>query len=278
MARPTILFRRGTLGPNEEQKELEACARAHLPIIGRRSEARAGDLVVARYSAVPFYDELLDDLQAAGAGLVNSRPQHDFASSIAHWYPILREFTPTTWFSLEEMEDVPVVLKGVVNSRKHQWDGFMFAQDRRQAADVYMRLSTDGLIGTQPICIRRYVPLETYGTAIAGLPITCEWRFFVLAGEVIGSGYYWHNFVGDLPIPIDVATKEPPDARRLVEHVAKLVHERRHSIFYTVDVARRTDGTWIVIELNDGQMAGLEGIDPFSFYERLHTSLRSYFS
>lgn len=55
----------------------------------------------------------------------------------------------------------------------------------------------------------------------------------------------------------------PPD---LFSDVAKAVRSR----FFTMDVAQRRDGTWIIIELGDGQVAGLPETTPApSFYAAL---------
>jgi hypothetical protein len=48
------------------------------------------------------------------------------------------------------------------------------------------------------------------------------------------------------------------------------VAPRIESRFFTMDVARRTDGQWIIMELGDAQVAGLpERLDPNRFYEAL---------
>lgn len=45
--------------------------------------------------------------------------------------------------------------------------------------------------------------------------------------------------------------------------------------FFTMDIARREDGNWVVIELGDGQVSGLpERRDTASFYKRLREGLR----
>ena len=42
------------------------------------------------------------------------------------------------------------------------------------------------------------------------------------------------------------------------------------SRFFTMDVARRTTGEWIIMELGDGQVAGIPSrVSPASFYESL---------
>ncbi len=42
------------------------------------------------------------------------------------------------------------------------------------------------------------------------------------------------------------------------------------SRFFTMDVAKRIDGKWMIIELGDGQVAGLpEKVDIIDFYQAL---------
>ena len=47
-----------------------------------------------------------------------------------------------------------------------------------------------------------------------------------------------------------------------IENVAK----RLKSNFVTIDIARRTDGRLIIMELGDGQVSGLQQIHPQYFY------------
>ena len=45
------------------------------------------------------------------------------------------------------------------------------------------------------------------------------------------------------------------------------------SRFFTMDVAQRTDGEWMIVELGDGQVAGLpERADQGKFYQALRTA------
>src|SRR5690349_14418000 len=39
--------------------------------------------------------------------------------------------------------------------------------------------------------------------------------------------------------------------------------------FLVVDVAQQLDGTWIIIECNDGQESGYAGVSPFSMWQTL---------
>ena len=59
-------------------------------------------------------------------------------------------------------------------------------------------------------------------------------------------------------------TPEPPKA--LIQK-----YKRLGSLFYTIDYAELTDGSWKIIEAGDGQVSGLsDGQDAEFFYRTLH--------
>lgn len=52
----------------------------------------------------------------------------------------------------------------------------------------------------------------------------------------------------------------------LFTEIAAAVHSR----FFTMDLARRRDGDWMIVELGDGQVSGLPSVnDAGHFYEAL---------
>jgi hypothetical protein len=64
-------------------------------------------------------------------------------------------------------------------------------------------------------------------------------------------------------------TGAPPPPHRF-EGVARAVR----SDFFTMDVARRRDGEWLIMELGDGQVAGLPvSLDVAAFYAGLRDRL-----
>lgn len=247
MSRHIVLYR----GLDFEQEELEH-AQKHFVCTDRRPTIRFGDIVIGRYSVYPFYSDQEKDLEYIGAGFINSYYQHRYIADLQNYVYDLKELTPRTWDNLESLPETgPFILKGETNSRKSNWKRDMFAEDKKAAIEVYSRLSDDSLIGYQKIYIRQYVPLVTYTTGIGGMPVTKEFRFFVAYGEVISGAYYWQTHVDELsevPSPDEVP-------KEFLREVIKRVNNQ--SNFYTIDVAQAVSGEWIVIELNDGQMAGL---------------------
>ena len=251
--------------------EAVAASQAGFKFVRLRTNVDGGP-VLGRYSVMPFYNELDDDLRNLGSWLCQSRRQHAYIADLSDWSYDLREFTPKTW---SRIEDIPsghpgaFVVKGATSSRKDRWLTHMFAPDRSSLLTVYSRCLADSYIEEQGAYIRRYEPLKTFLKAVNGQPITNEWRVFVLAGHVVASGYYWATY--------DDETKEirpstlPSKALALVQKAIELIDNK--AFFYTVDVAEKEDGDWIVVELNDGQQAGLSMIDPFEFYASLKDTL-----
>lgn len=257
--------------PSEDAEERDAIVRHFGPggLIQSRVAVSPGDLVVGRYSVLPYYRDLEQDLLALGARLINTTTQHMFLADMRNWYPGLADLTAKTWFRLEDVDDDgPFVLKGTTNSRKQDWATHMFAADRRAAGDVYSRLAADGLIGRQDIVIRKYVPLVRYGELLGGLPITKEFRYFVLNGRVVSASYYWDSFREDIDVTRGTPPAAPtPSMDTLVQLVIARIGEQ--AAFYTVDVGETVDGGAILIELNDGQMAGRSGAPADAFYAAL---------
>lgn len=265
---PVVLFRSALT----EIGELEAC-RKYFQIITQRSHVKKGDLVISRYSALPFYKEFEEDIIYTGGSLINSHLQHCYVANLRNWYYDLAEFTPRTWFYLDQIpEQGPFVLKGQTNSRKHNWKTHMFAENKKQAIEVFANLCADSYIGVQQIYVREYVPLKQYKIDFQGLPISEEYRFFVLNGEVISGGFYWSEHtewineeLGEDPSPDNV----PKD---FLDKVINIVSPKIP--FFVVDIARTESGEWIVIELNDGQQSGLSDNDPNVLYKNLRKKLK----
>ncbi|HLY73536.1 MAG TPA: ATP-grasp domain-containing protein, partial [Planctomycetota bacterium] len=94
------------------------------------------------------------------------------------------------------------------------------------------------------LVFREFVELEPVGRhPKSGMPLTREHRVFYLDGRPLLSFAYWSD-LGQ--------TDEGPPAG-VFEAVAKQVRSR----FFTMDVVKLKDGDWLIVELGDGQVAGL---------------------
>jgi len=266
MTRPVIYYRPG---PDVSEDEIFAMKKNFPCVVTSRMEIQKDDLCIARYSALPFYKELEDDLKHIGASLLNTYRQHRYVADLGNWYRDLQKFTPETWTELEAIpQEGPFILKGETNSKKFYWDTHFFAKNKREAIDVFGRLQDDGLISGQHIYIRRFVELHTYLIGLRGMPVTKEFRIFICDGKVLSMGYYWSNYCEDISVP---DTSEVP-----LEFVQKIIDKVGNNIrFWVLDIAQTAKGDWIVIELNDGNMSGLSMNDPNVLYSNLASVLKN---
>lgn len=257
----TILHRFDALIHKEERE----AANRYFRCTNSRVQVESGDLVVARYSALPYYNELEHDLKLRGASLINTYDMHCFVADMDRWANgKLSGMTPKTWTTPSSVEGAgPFVLKGQTNSRKHLWDTHMYAKDRKAMMEVYCRLLDDSLISTQEIYIREYVPLVNLMTGFNGLPISKEFRFFCCYGKVLCGGFYWSSHVADLSVVPSIA-EVPMD---FLHEAADLIKDEVN--FFAIDVAEKQEGGWTVVEVNDGQMSGLSENDPDTLYTAL---------
>lgn len=261
MSNPTVYFRMTDYG---DEPELEACKR-HFNTVSRRTLVPPNSIIIPRYSVLPFAKELEEDIKNMGSILINTTSQHNYVANLRNWYEDLKDFTPKTWFTLFEAGQHyrgPYVLKGETNSKKFSWNTHMYAKDFAAAGDVLSRLMEDGLIGTQSIVTREYVPLRNYGVMPSGIPISHEFRCFFYKDRLLSKGFYWSNEdiepEDNVPITFltEIATRVSPNIN-----------------FWVADVAQTEKGDWIVVELNDGCMSGLSRNDPDILYGNLKRQL-----
>jgi len=275
---PIVLFR----AEDCYDEELQTC-KASIPTVTSRMEIPENSLVIARYSALPFYKELCYDLETIRSRLINSYDQHSYVADIGLWYKDFRGITPETW--LHNLGPVPedykgsYVVKGMTNSRKHQWNTCMFAENREGVNKVLSNLINDTMIGQQDLYLREFVNLHTYGVAINELPITEEYRLFFLNGKFLAGGFYWSEHIDY--IQETTAEERWPNIANIPKGFIKDIGSRvKDKVpFCVIDVGRVGEksrdkyGDWIVIELNDGQMSGLSLVEPHSLYTNLKERL-----
>ncbi|MEO7000288.1 MAG: ATP-grasp domain-containing protein, partial [Ktedonobacterales bacterium] len=109
------------------------------------------------------------------------------------------------------------------------------------------------------LVFRAYTPFTPLAThSRSGMPLTREYRVFWLDGVPLATVPYWEEGAYD-------AGEQPPVAQ--FAQVAAQAQSR----FFTMDLAQRVDdGAWLIVELGDGQVAGLpERLDVAAFYRQL---------
>jgi hypothetical protein len=233
-----------------------------------RAVYRGWMLTVAQYEA--FHRAL----SARGIALINDPTQyrhtHHFPESAAildgwtpdsTWIPAAEIALPRIFSALEKFGSQPVIVKDYVKSRKHEWAEACFipaADDRRAVEQIVGRfLALQGAELQGGLVFRAFVALEPIGPhPQSGMPLTREHRLFYRDGALLAHAPYWAE--GD-------DTGELPPFERLAP-----VAERVQSRFFSLDVARRRDGEWTIIELGDGQVTGLpDRLPPATFYRAL---------
>lgn len=259
----TILFRKGIDQEHEAEFEI---AKQYFNVVERRSQCPRGSTVVGRFSTLPFYRELWADLKEINSVLINSPEEHDWIANM-DWAQDLAKFTPDTYTDHDfyRAPQRAYVVKGRTNSRKSHWGTHMFARDKQEAMEVANRLMADPLIAQQGLVYREYVPLVTYSHGINGQPFTNEWRFFYLGSVRLCHGRYWTV----APNP-ELATMDELGmafARQVAEVACKFTE------FFVLDIAQKLDGTWILVEVNEGSMAGLSECNPHDLYGGLKAVL-----
>lgn len=223
----------------------------------------------------PIYAGLYGALLERGIRLMNDATKYQHAHHLPESYAIIEPYTPksvwlpvTAEFTMEAVhaaltvfDDNPVMVKDYVKSQKHYWHEACFipdASDRQSVERVvsrFLELQGDDL--NEGLVFRAFVEFEPLSQhSVSGMPLTREYRVFVMDGQPIFSTKYWSEgeYADLLP---ELST---------FSDVMKQVDSR----FYTMDIARRLDGTWMIVELGDGQVAGLpDHVDVIAFYRAM---------
>lgn len=223
------------------------------------------------------YAAFYEALAARGVRLINDAAAYKHTHYLPESYGLIANHTAKTiWLAAETpMDEImerlrvfgasPLILKDYVKSQKYYWDDACYIPSAADALAVarvvgrFLELQGNDLAGG--FVFREFIPFEPLGThAKTGMPLTKEFRLFWLDSELLYSTEYWED--------ADYAGGEVPT--EVFEAVAQTIQ----SHFFTMDVAKRIDGEWMIVELGDAQVAGLpEHSDRAQFYRALHNKL-----
>lgn len=263
-----FLMRESLAGPEEVWAARKACVdHDHAQVMTLRTEVQPNDLVVCRYSLLPYHREVQAEIRHNHAIICQPSQAHEFLADATRWAPVLGDMTPAVYGHWAGLSEGQYVVKGKTNSKKNDWATMMYCPTVADIPIVARRLLEDTYIGQQGLVVRPYVPLRKLGEGLNGLPITNEWRVFCWDGKAFAAGFYW----GSEPF-LAPYEKIRQEGLRIALQAARLC-QPYDARFVAVDVAETESGAWIVIEVNDGQMSGLGCIDPNAFYENLLTAI-----
>ncbi|MEI8412759.1 MULTISPECIES: ATP-grasp domain-containing protein [unclassified Kribbella] len=188
------------------------------------------------------YDGFAKALAGRGVTLRTTAAAYRAAHELPGWYDALNAVTPeSVWTTGDDVEAVvsaaralgegPVVLRDYVKSMKHYWDEAAYVPDPRAVERVarrFLELREDSFTGG--FVVRRF---ESFTGA--------EARTWWIGGRCA------------LVTPHPDTPDELPEGLDLIE-VEPLVADLGLP-FVTVDLVKRSDGAWRVVELGDGQVS-----------------------
>ena len=132
----------------------------------------------------------------------------------------------------------------------------MYNSDKvKSIVDKFIELRGDSL--NEGLVFRKFEELE-YLTehSTSGMPLTKEFRIFFANKKIVKVFDYWDE--GEYG-------ETKPELDDFID-IAKNIDSK----FFTMDVAKKKNGGWIIMELGDGQVAGLpDNADRNEFYNNL---------
>jgi hypothetical protein len=185
------------------------------------------------------YSALARAVRAAGGVPLTTPTEYLAAHHLPNWYPLLAHLTPETRVFPEDADIEAELralgwgayfLKDYVKSLKTGRGSVVRDPARGPAVVAEMREYRGHIVGG--VCVRRVEEFEPGS----------ERRYFVLRGTAFA----------------------PTDGEPIPELVWACA-ERIPNPFFSVDVARRADGAWRVVEVGDGQVSDLVGWTPAAF-------------
>ena len=222
--------------------------------------------VLLHIGAIEDYAGVEAAIEELGMKLLIHEAEHIMCSTIEKWYPSIKERTPHTqvYDELPPLENVlkdfsfPFFVKGNRQTNHHKKSQCII-----ENADQYEALRSewgnDKILNWQKAAIRDYVPLKILDSTSFpdSVPISYEFRFFYFEGRCMAYGPYW-----TIGPQYTLSDEELPEVLELTDWAA----ERLGVSFPAIDVAKTTEGDWIIIEVNDAQESGFVGVNPFKLW------------
>ncbi len=221
------------------------------------------------------YSILYNDLLSKNFKLINTVEEYQNCHYLPDSLKFIENRTPKTVFEkfnsensidkLIEKSEIfgrkPVIIKDYVNSEKHDWETACFVADASNKENlknsIIKLIELRDKYLNEGIVVREFIELNDLTIhSKSGMPLTEEYRLFFYNKKLVGIYDYWEE--GDYKL-------SKPDTNEF-EEIAKQIK----SNFFSMDIARQKNGEFIIIELGDGQVAGLpERTNINEFYKQL---------
>lgn len=222
--------------------------------------------VVSRCGAFDDYGAQYHQLLSVGLRLVNTPEQHQRASDLRAWHPLIEDLTPRSVVYQQRPSGrevavdfrFPVFVKGTRQTSRHR-KALSVIESQADFDSAMESYVADSILKWQSVAVREFVQLRPIEDAVPGrVASSFEFRTFWWKGQCAGTGRYWWE-----GRPYDWSAGE----RRAGLAVAEEAARRVQVPFLVVDIAMTTEGKWIVIECNDGQESGYAGVSPIGLWQ-----------
>ncbi|CAL2108016.1 R2K_3 domain-containing protein [Tenacibaculum sp. 190524A02b] len=163
----------------------------------------------------------------------------------------------------QEFGQSAIIVKDFVKSEKHHWKEACLipnASDFENGKTIINKfIELRGSSLNKGLVFRQFEELE-YLTehSQSGMPLTKEFRLFFTNKKITSVFNYWdEGTYGNTTVNLD-------DFIQIAQNI--------ESNFFTMDIAKKKNGDWIIMELGDGQVAGLpDNANKEQFYKALIT-------
>lgn len=225
--------------------------------------------VLLRIGAIPDFGGVATALGEMGMELLFTQQQHDRASFLENWYPLLASHTPAsqvydTFPSLAQLLadfSFPVFIKGSRQTNGHKRNQCIIENAAMYTA-LAQQWKRDKRLHWQKVAVREFVPLQIVDDTSYPemVPFSYEFRVFYWKKQLVGYGRYWW-----LGRDYTLAKPDQEPALALAQKAADCLDVP----FLAVDIAKTRQGEWIIIEVNDGQESGYAGVNPALLWQKI---------
>ena len=221
------------------------------------------------------YAVLYKGLLTKNIHLINNPTEYQHCHYLPDSYHKIKAKTPKSiWTTnydeatirklISEFGNSSIIVKDFVKSEKHYWEEACFIPDAadfdqvKSVVGAFLELRGSSL--NKGLVFRKFEELEFLTEhSKSGMPLTKEFRIFFAHKKIVKVFDYWDE-------------GEYGDTRPELEEFIDIAREIE-SNFFTMDIAKKKNGGWIIMELGDGQVAGLpENADKDEFYGSLKDS------
>jgi hypothetical protein len=226
------------------------------------------------------YQNFYDGLLKKNIELINSPKEYQHCHYLPDSYEKIETKTPkSNWttkldnesiFKLtKEFGDNPIIVKDFVKSEKYNWEEACFIPNAshsnkvRSIVEKFIKLRGNSL--NQGLVFRQFEELEFLTEhSKSGMPLTKEFRIFFANKKIVEVFNYWDE-------------GEYGEAKPELDDFIEIALSVKSKLF-TMDVAKKKNGDWIIMELGDGQVSGLpDNADKSEFYNKLKENILQQF-